>query len=190
MRIFGKQEKPLPENHDPRYAWLWREDGPRILKEALSMYGVLEIKGEENNPLIIEWAKEIGGWIGGWYKEDSVPWCGLFTGVCALRADFSFSQKMLSAKAWAEWGNPVDRPMLGDVLVFTRRGGGHVGLYVGEDKTTYHVLGGNQSDAVNITRLSKARLMTARRCPWRVAQPDNVRVVHLTVGGKLSENES
>ena len=193
MSIFGfgkKKVKPLPDNHDPRYAWLWREEGPNILKEAIHMHGVLELKGEQNNPLIIEWAKEIGGWIGGWYKEDSIPWCGLFTGICAKRAGFPHTQKMLSAKSWAEWGNPVDRPMLWDVLVFSRQGGGHVGFYVGEDSHTYHVFGGNQSDAVNIKRISKSRLVTARRCPWKIAQPDNVRVVKLSVSGELSQNEA
>ena len=36
--------------------------------------------------------------------------------------------------------------MLGDILTFKRNGGGHVGLYVGEDKDCYHVLGGNQGN--------------------------------------------
>jgi hypothetical protein len=43
---------------------------------------------------------------------------------------------------------------LGDVLAFVRNGGGHVGLYVDEDASAYHVLGGNQSDRVSITRVA------------------------------------
>lgn len=154
------------------------------------MHGTFEFKGEDNNPLIIEWAKEVGGWIGSWYKEDSIPWCGLFMAVCAKRANFPFNQKALSALAWADWGTPVDTPMLGDVMTFKRKGGGHVGLYVGEDATAYHILGGNQSDMVNIKRIAKTRFHAARRCEWRIAQPDNVRVVNLSSHGKLSQNEA
>jgi len=47
--------------------------------------------------------------------------------------------------------------MLGDVLIFTRGIGGHVGIYVREDDKCYHVLGGNQSDSVYITSKGKER---------------------------------
>jgi hypothetical protein len=80
--------------------------------------------------------------------------------------------------------------MLGDVLVFTRHGGGgHVGFYVGEDETCYHVLGGNQSNMVNTTRILKSRCFGIRRCPWRVVQPTNVRVIQLAATGSISNNE-
>jgi len=39
---------------------------------------------------------------------------------------------------------------------------GHVGFYAGEDERAYHVLGGNQSDSVSITRIPKDRLLEAR----------------------------
>jgi len=37
-----------------------------------------------------------------------------------------------------------------------------VGFYVGEDATHLHVLGGNQGDAVSITRIPKDRLSEMR----------------------------
>jgi len=190
LLLLSKKEKSLFAALDDQYKWLLWEKSPKILVEALNCYGVYEFSGEENNPLIIEWAKEIGGWIGGWYTEDSIPWCGLFVGICAKRAGFPHSQKMLSARSWVEWGRESDKPSLGDVLVFSRSGGGHVGFYVGEDDEFYHVLGGNQSDAVNIMRIRKSRLISARRCEWRVRQPENVRVIKLSGRGNISENES
>jgi len=63
-------------------------------------------------------------------------------------------------------------------------------MYVGEDDEAYHVLGGNQSDQVMIKRIAKSRLLGVRRCPWRVNQPSNVRVVRLAAGGALSHNEA
>ncbi len=79
--------------------------------------------------------------------------------------------------------------MLGDVLIFARNGGGHVGLYAGEDDDAWHTLGGNQSDAVNIKRIAKGRLYAARRPAYR-AQPANVRRIRLAANGVLSANEA
>ena len=76
--------------------------------------------------------------------------------------------------------------MLGHILTFTRNGGGHVGIYVGEDTTCYHVLGGNQSNQVNVMRIEKSRLSQARRTAWKIAQPSNVRVVKLEKLHKFS----
>lgn len=175
----------------PEYHYLTREKHPKILMEALKLYGTKEITGSQSNPVIIEWAKEVGGWIGRFYKSDDVPWCGLFMAVLCKRAGLPYNQKALTALSWAAWGNPTSVPMLGDVLTFTRNGGGHVGIYVGEDEQAFHVLGGNQSDQVNITRISKHRLYEARRTAWRWAQPSNIRRIWL--GNKddyLSENEA
>jgi cell wall-associated NlpC family hydrolase len=80
--------------------------------------------------------------------------------------------------------------MLGDVLTFKRNGGGHVGIYVGEDQTHYHVLGGNQNNSVNVARIAKSRLNQARRTAWKIAQPANVRKVHLEPKGVITTNEA
>ena len=95
----------------------------------------------------------------------------------------------LWALNWGNFGVHTKQPMLGDVLVFIRNGGGHVGLYVGEDAEAYHVLGGNQSDSVCFTRIAKARLYTARRPEYNL-QPANVRVVTLAKSGAVSVNEA
>lgn len=174
----------------PLYRWLLDEPGPRILVEALALYGTKEITGDESNPVILSWAHEIGGWVGNSYTDDDVPWCGLFVGVCALRAGFALERNVLTARAWTTWGQRADRPSLGDVLVFIRPGGGHVGFYVGEDDSTYHVLGGNQSNQVSISRIEKQRLLAARRCKWHGDKPDNVRPVILAGIGAVSRGES
>ena len=81
-----------------------------------------------------------------------------------------------------------------DVLVFWRGAAsgfnGHVGLYVGEDRDAFHVLGGNQSDRVMIKRIATNRLLGSRRCPWRINQPATVRPVVLAASGALSTNEA
>lgn len=172
-----------------KYQWLSNEKSPRLLTEALKLYGVVETPGSENNPVIMRWAKELN-----WqdvYVKDEIPWCGLFMGVVAKRAGVPVVKNPLRALSWSTYGNVINGdPMLGDILTFVRKGGGHVGIYVGEDDTHYHVLGGNQSDAVTISRISKERLYSVNRTPWRFRQPPNVRRIFLKADGKESTNES
>lgn len=179
----------MPQNLPIEYDWLKWERGPKILIEALKRFGTLEAPGKANNPIILQWAKEIG--VAEYFKTDETPWCGLFIGVCARAAGKEIVESPLWAKSWLNWGTKQIQPMLGDVLVFERDGGGgHVGLYVGQDDEAYHVLGGNQSDRVCITRIAKHRLLATRRSMFKTAQPPNVRVVKLSPKGALSKNEA
>ena len=100
------------------------------------------------------------------YSADSVPRCGLFVAQC-LRVgcvDLGTMKVGVRVKAWATWGSAIaaDRLGAGAILVFDREGGGYVAFYVGEDPVYYHVLGGNQGDAVTIMRLAKSRCIARR----------------------------
>lgn len=171
-----------------QYAWLSKEGGPKMLIEALKLFGTLEAPGAKDNPVILAWAAELG--LSKTYSHDSIPWCGLFMGIVAKRAEKLVPDSPLWALSWADFGSAATGgAMLGDVLTFKRNGGGHVALYVGEDATAYHCLGGNQSDKVCITRIAKSRLYRARR-PVYAVQPANVRKVKLASTGKLSTNEA
>lgn len=169
------------------YDWLKSEPGPKVLVEAMKLYGTKEVAGDADNPEILAWANELGI---NYYKDDEIPWCGLFMTIIAHRAGKKVVKDPLKAKSWAEFGTGQPRAMLGDILVFTRDGGGHVGLYAGEDDACYHVLGGNQGDQVKVSRIKKDRCIAIRRCEWSVAQPSNVRVVKLSAAGEISKNEA
>ncbi|CAB4161898.1 hypothetical protein UFOVP775_1, partial [uncultured Caudovirales phage] len=52
------------------------------------------------------------------------------------------------------------------------------------------VLGGNQNNSVSVSRIEKSRLSQARRTAWKIAQPANVRVVHLEAKGVVTTNEA
>lgn len=170
------------------YSFLQEEKSPKILVEAVKLIGTKEIVGKKHNPVIMDWAKEVG--LNKVYTADEIPWCGLFIAYCAHKAGVQVVDKPLWALSWANYGTKVTEPMLGDILTFKRDGGGHVGLYVGEDKDCYHVLGGNQGNAVSVTRILKSRLHQARRTKWRVAQPANVRKIELSAKGAISKNEA
>jgi len=176
----------LPDN----YKWLQAEPGPRMIVEALKLYGTMEIVGAHHNPLIMGWAKELG--IARIYLNDEMPWCGLAHAIAAKRAGKELpltGYNILRALRYVAFGKSVVTPMLGDTLIFQREGGGHVGIYVGEDDKAYHVLGGNQGNAHSIARMAKDRLYAARR-PHYNNQPVNVRRIYLAATGNLSTNES
>jgi uncharacterized protein (TIGR02594 family) len=170
------------------YEWLKNETAPRILVQAVKQLGVKEIVGRTHNPVIMGWAKELG--LQKIYTEDEIPWCGLFIAYCCHAAGVQVVERPLWALNWAKYGNRVDEPMLGDILTFKRNGGGHVGIYVGEDDRYYHVLGGNQNNSVSVSRIAKSRLHQARRTAWKVAQPASVRKVHLEAKGTITTNEA
>lgn len=168
-----------------KYLWLAYEGAPRHLVKALELYGTTEVIGPKHNPVIIEWAKELGVA----YNSDEIPWCGLFVGICIKRANRQPVEGLLSSRNWVNFGVKSPVPMLGDILVFARSGGGHVGFYVGEDDKNYFVLGGNQGNQVNILRISKKRLLEARR-PAYHTPPLNIRKIVLKIGGTISTNEA
>lgn len=175
------------------YAWLDTVGPlPRIVSEALKLVGVHEGAGSADNPTILAWAKEVG--LAAVYSHDAIPWCGLFVALAAHRAGKPVVKDPLWALNWLKYGEASPAASLGDILVFKRPlpGGGtagHVGIYIGEDNAAYHVLGGNQSDAVTITRIEKGRLQGARR-HYAVGAPASAKPYRLAAAGPLSASEA
>jgi uncharacterized protein (TIGR02594 family) len=178
---------------DRRYAWLEKLDYlPRHVDEALKLYGTVEVPGAADNPVIMGWRNECraaGVDVAG-YSADSVPWCGLFIAAVMLRAGRQPPEKPLWALNWGKFGVDGGQPELGDVLTFKRNGGGHVAIYIAEDRDGfYHVLGGNQGDRVNIMRIQKARMHSCRQPPYKT-KPAQVRPFIVDAAGAVSTNEA
>ena len=66
---------------------------------------------------------------------------------------------------------------------------GHIGFYWAEDDDAYHILGGNQSNSVSVTRIAKERLITAR-WPKDGLLVDGLIVTAAKNGQLLSTNEA
>lgn len=133
---------------------------PRWLIEARKHNGLKEIPGKRHNSTILSWLAKLNAW----WRDDETPWCGVFVAHCMREAGLPVPKYWMRAKAWADYGANLRASHVapGAILVFARQGGGHVGFYVGEDKTHYHVLGGNQSNMVNVMRIAKARCIAIR----------------------------
>lgn len=125
----------------------------------------VEAPGPANNPVVMEMYATVGH---DWVEHDSVAWCAAFVGHCIERAGLRSTRK-LNARSYLDWGVPIDldNAQEGDVVIFTRGDPsgwqGHVGFFVRTVGASIEVLGGNQSDAVNVKRYSKARLLGVRR---------------------------
>lgn len=167
---------------------------PRTIQAALELIGTREVVGKGSNRTIMDWRdalNQAGVKISG-YSDDDIPWCGLFVAWVTYKRRDNASEVVkdpLWARNWANYGNKADKASLGDVLVFVRNGGGHVGFYIAEDATCYHVLGGNQSNSVTITRIEKSRCIAVRRPPYQ-NQPATVRPFIVASSGAISKNES
>lgn len=173
------------------YDYLKKETAPQVFVQAYKLIGTKEIIGTIHNKVILGWAKDLG--LEKIYTNDEIAWCGLFMAIVCKRAGLETNitpRESLWALNWNKFGTKQSVAMFGDVLTFKRNGGGHVGIYVGEDDICYHVLGGNQSNMVNITRIEKKRCTGIRRTAWKVKQPSNVRVIKVNASGFISQNES
>ncbi len=159
------------------------------LLEAQRAIGVTEQTGPGSNPLIIGWARRLR--ID--YASDEIPWCGLFVAHCiglTLPGEV-MPGNPLGARTWSRFGAACALPQPGAVMTFWRGspGGwqGHVGFYIGEDASAFHILGGNQGNAVNVRRFARSRFLTAR---WpATAPPPTGRARRLRADGSLSTNE-
>lgn len=162
---------------------------PFWLSVARSFVGIKEIPGAASNPLILQWARDIKAPA---YTNDDTPWCAVFLNRLMLACQLPMSGSgydLLRAKSFLSWGQPMAAPTLGAVLVFKRPEGYHVGFYVGERADVYHVLGGNQSNAVSLSWIAKDRMVG---CRWPAGQlpPAPMPVLVAADGAVLSVNEA
>lgn len=186
-------------NLPSQYTWLTKLKGlPNTIKIGLANLGTAEVVGTGSNKTIIGWRDELNGAttngkpivVG--FSDDDIAWCGLFAAYVAYLRLKNINEVVSSplwARNWAKYGVKSPTPSLGDVLVFSRGSGGHVGFYIAEDSSAYHVLGGNQGNKVSIARIAKDRLIACRRPPY-VVPPKDARPFVVASSGTLSTNEA
>lgn len=126
------------------------------IKIARSYIGTREIPGAKHNPTIMKWLRKLNSWI----NDDETPWCGTFVGAVLQEANRYVIKDFFRALSWLNGGVRLSRPAYGCLVIFYRKGGGHVGFCVGEDNLgRLMILGGNQGNAVNIKPFNKDRVV-------------------------------
>ena len=154
--------------------------------EAQRHIGVKEIKGAKHNSFILVWLKSLSAW----WSEDETPWCGVYVAHCIKKAECKLPKYWMRAKDWLNWGQSLNKPCVGCVVIFEREGGGHVGFVVGKDaNNNLMVLGGNQGDAVKVSPFQIERV-AGFRWPIEYPIPTSFHLPTLTSDAKLSKNEA
>lgn len=125
----------------------------------------------------------------------TTAWCAAFVNASLSHAGMEGTGK-LNARSFLNWGQEVTDPQRGDVAVFTRGDPngwqGHVGFFDGyDDDGNIRVLGGNQSDGVNVSSYAKDRLLGFRRAgpSGPSEQPDMARLAQLASNPLASEGQ-
>ena len=127
------------------------------IKEAIKHIGLKEIPGPKHNLVILGWLSELKAW----WKEDETPWCSTYISHCFRTSGMNIPKNWMRAKDYSlDWGIKLTAPIPGCVVVFERTGGGHVGFVIGKTKTDQLVvLGGNQSNMVNLMKFDTNRVV-------------------------------
>jgi len=143
------------------------------LAERYAQEGLIqEISGKEDNPFILAMLKLDSSWP----DHDEVPWCSAYVNFIAWNLKLPRS-KSLAARSWLLVGTPIQLAMAtqGFDVVILKRGGpnqpgpsvidaqGHVGFFSAYDGYSVYVLGGNQSNKVNIQPFPTDRILGIRR---------------------------
>jgi uncharacterized protein (TIGR02594 family) len=120
-----------------------------------------------------------------WLKGQ--PWCGSIMAYWMQQCAIPYPKHYYRAKDWATWGAGCG-PAVGAVVVFTRTGGGHVGICVSKDSRGFlRVLGGNQGDSVKESLFDPSRVLTYR---WPPGRKFDGKELPVTDGGNVSRNEA
>ncbi len=119
--------------------------------------GEHEVAGSKANPKILQYFKSSKFWG----TDDSGgenAWCASFTAWVMEQHGYTPPKNAFRAKSWANFGEKVSDPTYGAIGVKSRAGGGHVAFVVGKSQDGKHLymLGGNQSDEVNIRKYDRS----------------------------------
>ena len=133
-----------------RKGWLYKKCLQRVdppwLEVARTQLGVQEFPGAANNPEVVKFLEATNNLSASIRSKDETPWCSAFVNWVIREAGMEGTKNAL-ARSWQQWGEHIDEPYIGCIVVFQReKKFGHVGFYLGENETHIQVLGGNQQN--------------------------------------------
>jgi uncharacterized protein (TIGR02594 family) len=110
----------------------------RYVATADEFFGLHEVENREELTEFLE------------YDPAVYAWCAAF--VNAIFREYGIEQTgSLLARSFLSWGEPVDEPQYGDLVIFKRGDEGwqgHLGFFIRRYGNSYLILGGNQDDRV------------------------------------------
>ena len=107
----------------------------KIISNARAQIGQGELWGNNKGPAVQRYLK----------RKDALPWCAGFVSYCLKTSGVKF-RYTLRAKDFLTYGVKVLLPFPGDLVIFTRKGGGHIGIVEQVFKDYYISIEGNVGD--------------------------------------------
>lgn len=130
------------------------EGQPNWIDIAQGEIGVQEIAGSEHNSRVLEYHSTTGG-----HATDEVPWCASFVNWVMIQSGHGGNNSAW-AQSWKNYGKDLGQPAYGAIAVIRwNSSSGHVGFVVGKNGNNVLLLGGNQSNSVNITSFSTSKVI-------------------------------
>jgi uncharacterized protein (TIGR02594 family) len=116
--------------------------------------GLSAMAAASGNDLIAEARKYIGRNPTGWGSE----WCGRFLDMVLRKTGRKGGGNL--ARGYLKYGRHLPGPQIGAIAVFSRRGGGHVGIVTGVDSNGNPiVISGNYNDRVAVAAYPASRVL-------------------------------
>lgn len=112
----------------------------------------------EHDPRVMEYHATTGI-----TNNDETPWCSSFVNWVMRKAGKGGTNNAM-AISWKKYGKKVDKPAYGAIAVIDWDGPGpgwkgHVGFVVGKQGSKLLILGGNQSNAVNVKSFGTSKIV-------------------------------
>jgi uncharacterized protein (TIGR02594 family) len=102
-----------------------------------------------------------------------IEWCAAFVNAILEKSELPSNKDHkypLVARSFLDWGEKVDTPEMGDIVVFPRGNQGwqgHVGFYIKSQEIDgvlyYYILGGNQKNSVRVDLYRADKALGIRR---------------------------
>jgi uncharacterized protein (TIGR02594 family) len=134
---------------------------PKWFAIAKGEEGIKEFTDARNNPEVVKYLKSCSKLGASSQRNDETAWCSAFVNWCVEKAGFEGTESA-AARSWMNWGKSIAAPTVGCIVVLRRTSNpafGHVGFWVKEQDGRVFMLGGNQSDSVNVTAFDKSRVL-------------------------------
>jgi len=132
---------------------------------SITQMGLRETKGPVHTKEIVQYWRDIRR---GGIKDDETPWCAAFVGA-ALENCGIVSTRFEGARSYLTWGQKLDAPAVGCVVVISRDADPqvqHVAFVIGQDaQGRLLCLGGNHNDEVNVAAFARKRGIAFRWPP-------------------------
>jgi uncharacterized protein (TIGR02594 family) len=138
-----------------------------MLAPALASQGIIEHDGTDTTPQLREFLAAAGLRSG----ATAIPyWGGAFVAWCAIQTGRVPPVGSANPSAWEAWGEPIGEPIPDCVAVVAEGIRRHVGIIVRRSAGRAYIIGAHNG-IVSIRRVDEDRIISVRRPPGAVLQP-------------------